>query len=381
MQWSATLNQKNWHTEALQIFRQEYGDQHHYTARSYNALGLLYQKMGQQTKSLNHLLKALEIREMVDREMYSDIEDSLQNLALLYSSMGKHDTCAEYWEKLLLIAKLKYGFKHPYTLEVFNNRCLVFVDQKEQKEKFLECIKEYKEEQMIAEYAGGVFGIIRVAANLFKKKQIENTIFAFELIEFLSSKIPAVHIARAEMFYQLNKLDDAIYAYGKAIKCISKIAPTDLKSSTLPLETIGDCQEAIKAHPDDPLKHKNLGDAYYRAKNYEEAIQAYDNALGLDPSKPLSYHAKAQVLIEQGRFLEAVGVLKQALDKDPKLGETYYLLGYTLKEQGELIEAISVMRRGLMLSSLFELVVRHIGIFGETLMKFCQQLKLDHHEC
>jgi tetratricopeptide (TPR) repeat protein len=57
--------------------------------------------------------------------------------------------------------------------------------------------------------------------------------------------------------------------------------------------------EAIKLKPDLPQAHVNLGNAYERKREYDKAIEAYNQALAIDPN-----HKKAKENLELAKNLK-----------------------------------------------------------------------------
>ena len=64
--------------------------------------------------------------------------------------------------------------------------------------------------------------------------------------------------------------------------------------------------------------HKNLGDFYYRAQRYEEAVEAYARVIRLSPSHgPDVYLKLGNVQYRRGAFAEARAAWEEALARDP----------------------------------------------------------------
>ena len=58
-------------------------------------------------------------------------------------------------------------------------------------------------------------------------------------------------------------------------------------------------------------------DALFALGRYDEAIQAYDEAIKLNPSDPLSWMGKADALFALGRYEEAAKAYDEAIKIDP----------------------------------------------------------------
>lgn len=75
----------------------------------------------------------------------------------------------------------------------------------------------------------------------------------------------------------------------------------------------------IRANKKKALTIKEQGNTYYKAKQFDEAISAYDQAFKLDPTNAMYLNNKAAVLIEQGKPAEAIAQCEEALE----LGKQY----------------------------------------------------------
>lgn len=67
----------------------------------------------------------------------------------------------------------------------------------------------------------------------------------------------------------------------------------------------------------------NSGVAYFEHREYELAIEAFDEAILLDPTDGLAYSTKGTALIYLGRFQLAIDELDHAIRLDPQLGAAY----------------------------------------------------------
>ncbi|MEG8946880.1 tetratricopeptide repeat protein [Rosettibacter firmus] len=80
--------------------------------------------------------------------------------------------------------------------------------------------------------------------------------------------------------------------------------------------------------------HFNLGDAYYKQGRYDEAIQAYKNALSFTKdkiNKSKVYHNIGNSFLKSQRYKESIEAYKNALKLNPDDLDTKYNLSYALK--------------------------------------------------
>ncbi len=82
-------------------------------------------------------------------------------------------------------------------------------------------------------------------------------------------------------------------------------------------ETIADCTEAIRLHPDTPRLYLERAGALSRLDRYEEAVADYNRAIGLDPDDSAAYLGRCHAKSELGRHEEALEDYDHAVRLDP----------------------------------------------------------------
>jgi CHAT domain-containing protein/Tfp pilus assembly protein PilF len=117
-----------YHEKALEIQRNELGENHHEYARSLNNLAELYRVMGAYSKAKPLLLKALEIMKKVLGENHPDYADGLNNLAKLYRDMGDYSKAEPLYQKAWEIRKNVLGENHPDYATSLNNLAKLYRD-------------------------------------------------------------------------------------------------------------------------------------------------------------------------------------------------------------------------------------------------------------
>ena len=77
-------------------------------------------------------------------------------------------------------------------------------------------------------------------------------------------------------------------------------------------------ERGLHEDPAIPQLHKNLGDCYYRSGRYDDAIGAYERALGLDPALGGDVYFKlGNIRYRRGEKGEAVTCWERALELAP----------------------------------------------------------------
>ena len=86
--------------------------------------------------------------------------------------------------------------------------------------------------------------------------------------------------------------------------------------------------------------YNNLGNAYVKDKEYDQAADAYQEALRLDPEFAGAYYNLAGVYAQQKEYDLAVKHYKKAIDHRKDFREAYYKLADVYDKQGEYDDAI-----------------------------------------
>ncbi len=109
-----------WSVACLEFSTEHFGDRHPSTALSLNNLAVLYYSMGQYDRALPLHESALEIRKSELGDRHPDTATSLNNLAELYRSIGQYDRALPLYESALEIRKSELGDRHPDTATSIN---------------------------------------------------------------------------------------------------------------------------------------------------------------------------------------------------------------------------------------------------------------------
>ena len=110
-----------WAVGCCKFATDHFGDRHPNTASGLNNLALLYESMGQYDRALPLYKSALEIRKSELGDRHPDTASSLNNLAYLYESMGQYDRALPLVESALVITQSESGDRHPDTATSLNN--------------------------------------------------------------------------------------------------------------------------------------------------------------------------------------------------------------------------------------------------------------------
>jgi tetratricopeptide (TPR) repeat protein len=98
--------------------------------------------------------------------------------------------------------------------------------------------------------------------------------------------------------------------------------------------TLRQLKQAVKANPQDPEAHFNLGLQYEILGKDKEAVKAFKEALKLKPDYPEALNELARLKGGAGNSAQAIKDLQQALKLKPDLRATRNALGGEYNQQG-----------------------------------------------
>lgn len=204
------------------------------------------------------------------------------------------------------------------------------------------------------------------------KKQLPS--IPFENEEIAESKNPAVWNEKGNIHFRNGAYKDAAIAYTKAIE-LDRSFGWPYSNLALTYLTLGKYAEAVTLYQKSIcLLHTNeekaaswnsLGNIYRQLNNYENALNAYQNADEIDPENAgkrdkvdLAYSESnsknAQVWLELGNlffkaasYTEAVRAYTKAVNIDPTSGWSHSNLAMSLVFQGKHKEAVSIYMKSI----------------------------------
>jgi len=98
-------------------------------------------------------------------------------------------------------------------------------------------------------------------------------------------------------------------------------------------------QMALEAHAFDPYILKDLGKTYFLDGRYREALNIFENSMGINSGDPEHRFFLGRTQIQLGMLKEAVASLQELVKKYPRFRQVYYYLGEAYGKQGNLPEA------------------------------------------
>jgi len=148
-------------------------------------------------------------------------------------------------------------------------------------------------------------------------------------------------------------------------------------------------QQAIKADPQDPAPHYELGNLYLQSDQENEAVACYGAALKLSPNHPQILLQLGNAYTALGLFTEAVSYFQKATQVEPANVAAHFNLGNALRELGQPEQAAASYRAALKLDSSdadthnnLGNVLRELGRLDEAIACYKAALRLNptlHH--
>ncbi len=117
--------------DMLQFLKEKLGSEHPDIAETLNNLALLYESMGEYEKALTLYQRALEIRENLLGPEHLDVAIIRNNLASLYDSMGEYSKALPLYKRVLDIREKVLDPKHLDIATTLNNLALLYYHMKE----------------------------------------------------------------------------------------------------------------------------------------------------------------------------------------------------------------------------------------------------------
>jgi tetratricopeptide (TPR) repeat protein len=87
------------------------------------------------------------------------------------------------------------------------------------------------------------------------------------------------------------------------------------------------------------------GMRYSEAGRYDQALQAFDQALKLKPNDPAIITYKATVYYAKGNHAQAMQMCEQALKLNPNFGRAYYQRGMIYEKQEKYDQAVADLQK------------------------------------
>jgi tetratricopeptide (TPR) repeat protein len=199
--------------------------------------------------------------------------------------------------------------------------------------------------------------------------------------------------ARAVALRELGKLDEAESVLREALTCSPEDETRVLIALAEVLDIQGDHADTIEVYKrlcqldPGPRNYRLLGDAYLRAKRYEDAKDAYIEGLKLSESDPYLHLGRGIAEGHLGDNRRALRAIQQAARLLPGDSEIQFNLGIALEKVGENEAAIQAFQRATQLNpesgsyySFLGTALMNAGHPEEAISAFEQAVKLNPND-
>ena len=133
--------------------------------------------------------------------------------------------------------------------------------------------------------------------------------------------------------------------------------------------------ESIKLDPQDANAWSNKGLALHGLGKFVEAIQCYDQAIKLDPQDANAWSNKGLALNNMGKCNDAIKYFERSLRVDPNYALAWYNKGWALGELGKYKEAIKCHDKSIDLNPNYALAWNNKGWNLSQLKRYNEAIK------
>ena len=118
----------------------------------------------------------------------------------------------------------------------------------------------------------------------------------------------------------------------------------------LMMDAIDEFQVCVNILPSFSEGFEQLGLAYYRMKNPDEALKNYEKALQLNSGKAVTYSNLGIIFFEKGDFTKAFELYQKAVQLDTNFADGYFNLGSMYGMQGKYEQAVENFQKTIRLN-------------------------------
>jgi len=248
----------------------------------------------------------------------TDFSRTYNNLGIVYTKKGWHDTAISTYQKGLEI--------DPNSVELHLNLGDTYF-----KERYAEAaIKEY--ERVIDLDPTLAIAYNRLGYVYYRMDKDEEAFQAYERALEIDPTLVKVHVNLAFLFEKKELYKEAVSEYQKALRLEPEVASihNDLGNAYVKLDlkekALAEFKRALELDPDYVYAHVNLGNIYFEMGEYRMAATQYSTALKLDPQMIKAYLNLAITYMKTNQPYKAIELLQDGLERNPKAGELKRLL-------------------------------------------------------
>jgi predicted O-linked N-acetylglucosamine transferase (SPINDLY family) len=158
--------------------------------------------------------------------------------------------------------------------------------------------------------------------------------------------------------YQLNKFEEAIESFDKAIQYKPDFAEAYYNKGVLLQSAKDDVaatsyfKKAISINPDYAEAYANLGNIWEQAEELDLALESYSKAIDINGNYSLAYFNRGNILQKINKYEEALSDYRKATEIDATLVPAFYNQGNLLREFKRFEEALISYDKAILFSPL-----------------------------
>lgn len=154
------------------------------------------------------------------------------------------------------------------------------------------------------------------------------------------------------------------------------------------LLTVAGAQVSRQPSLSTPTQLVQEGNRYADARQYDQAVDAYRQALKLDPNLAAAYHGLGRVYVNMGRPTDALGPMRSAIRIEPENAIAHVNLGITLENLRRFEDALTELNEAKRLSpqnatihnELGNLLNNFLGRTADALVSYQEARRLDPND-
>lgn len=183
-------------------------------------------------------------------------------------------------------------------------------------------------------------------------------------------------------FHPYRLLSSVVLQEEGMVRLVTRMAalffPVAICFATAPVvsaQGLEDAEAKVKAMPNDPPRHYNLGLAYFKAGRAADAVASFQKAVELNPNYKEAYFNLGVAQQKNGQMGAAIGSLEKAVQLDPENGEAHAALGGIYRDSKKNSQAEKAYAEALKINPRNASWHYNLGIVYQTQNKFPDAIK------